>query len=176
MTFTSASRTFTTVNWATQQRFGETADYGADRRGESVTITHRISGAGYGSIPVRITSVTVAADEMTVPGAPRNLNAQPGHGEVRLSWDPPAADGGHSITDYQYRVGSDWWISIGGTSIRHTVPNLTKDTNYQFRVRGRTTLGIGTEAGPVGSPAELARPQQLPGAQWHPHELGLRDH
>ena len=39
------------------------------------------------------------------------------------------------------------------------MPNLTKDTTYQFRVRARNTLGIGTEAGLMSAiPVKLAHP------------------
>ena len=71
-----------------------------------MTINHSISGGSYGSIPVPTTSANVTDDDMTVPGAARNLNAQPGHSEVILSGDPLAADDGHPITGYEYRVGS----------------------------------------------------------------------
>jgi hypothetical protein len=42
----------------------------------------------------------------TVPGAPQNLVATPGAGQVALDWDAPASDGGSAITDYriEYRV------------------------------------------------------------------------
>ena len=49
-------------------------------------------------------------------GAPRNLTAVGGGGEVVLSWDAPASDGGAAITDYEYRInGRNPWISIGST-------------------------------------------------------------
>ena len=40
----------------------------------------------------------------TVPGAPVNLTAVGGDGEVVLSWVVPENDGGSEITDYQYRI------------------------------------------------------------------------
>ena len=40
----------------------------------------------------------------SVPGAPRNLAAVAGNGEVVLSWDAPENDGGAAITDYEYRI------------------------------------------------------------------------
>ena len=35
----------------------------------------------------------------SAPGAPRNLTAVGGDGEVVLTWDAPASDGGFAITD-----------------------------------------------------------------------------
>ena len=58
----------------------------------------------------------------SAPGAPRNLTAVGGNGEVVLTWDVPASDGGAEITDYEYRInGRNPWISIGSTLTTHTV-------------------------------------------------------
>ncbi len=43
----------------------------------------------------------------SAPGAPRNLTAVGGDGEVVLTWDAPASDGGFAITDLTCRFSSD---------------------------------------------------------------------
>ena len=91
----------------------------------------------------------------TAPGAPRNLTAVGGNGQVVLSWDAPASDGGAPITDYEYRInGRNPWISTGSTETTHTVTGLDNGTTYTFQVRAVNRRGKGrassrAEAAPV---------------------------
>ena len=78
----------------------------------------------------------------SAPGAPRNLTAVSGNGEVVLSWEAPARDGGAAITDYEYRINRrNPWISIGSTNITHTVTGLVNGTAYVFEVRAVNRIG-----------------------------------
>ena len=78
----------------------------------------------------------------SAPGAPRNLTAVGGNGEVVLSWDAPASDGGAEITDYEYRInGQNPWISTGSTETTHTVTGLDNGTAYVFEVRAVNRIG-----------------------------------
>ena len=78
----------------------------------------------------------------SVPGAPTNLTAVGGDGEVVLSWDTPESDGGTEITDYEYRInGRNPWISIGSTDTTHTVTGLVNGTEYTFQVRAVNRIG-----------------------------------
>ena len=76
------------------------------------------------------------------PGAPRNLTAMVGDGEVLLSWDAPESDGGAEITDYEYRInGTNPWISTGSTETTYTVTGLDNGTAYVFEVRAVNRIG-----------------------------------
>ena len=78
----------------------------------------------------------------SVPGAPTNLTAVGGDGEVVLSWDTPESDGGAEITDYEYRIDRrNPWISIGSTNTTHTVTGLVNGTAYVFEVRAVNAAG-----------------------------------
>ena len=78
----------------------------------------------------------------SAPGAPRNLTAVVGDGEIVLSWDAPASDGGAAITDYEYRInGRNPWTSIGSTLTTHTVTSLVNGTVYVFEVRAVNRIG-----------------------------------
>ena len=78
----------------------------------------------------------------SVPGAPPNLTAVVGDGEVVLSWDAPESDGGAEITDYEYRInGRNPWISIGSTETTYTVTGLVNGTSYVFEVRAVNAAG-----------------------------------
>ena len=71
-----------------------------------------------------------------MPGAPRNLAAVAGNGQIVLTWDAPASDGGAAITDYEYRInGQNPWISIGSTETTYTVTGLDNGAEYTFQVR-----------------------------------------
>ena len=72
------------------------------------------------------------------PGAPTNLRATAGDGQVRLTWTAPADDGGEAIDEYEYEINdSGVWTSTGGTSTSYTVSGLTNDQAYRFRVRAQ---------------------------------------
>ena len=78
----------------------------------------------------------------SAPGAPRNLTAVGGNGEVVLSWDAPESDGGAEITDYEYRInGTNPWIPIGSTDTTYTVTGLVNGTSYVFEVRAVNAAG-----------------------------------
>ena len=78
----------------------------------------------------------------SAPGAPRNLTAMVGDGEVLLSWEAPESDGGAEITDYEYRINrSDPWIPTGSTGTTHTVTGLVNGTVYVFEVRAVNSAG-----------------------------------
>ena len=80
----------------------------------------------------------------SVPGAPTNLTAVGGDGQVVLTWDAPASDGSAAITDYEYRInGRNPWISIGSTNTTHTVSGLVNGTAHVFEVRAVNRVGKG---------------------------------
>ena len=80
----------------------------------------------------------------TAPSAPRNLLAEGGDGQVKLTWEAPENDGGSEIRDYQYRIdGKGRWISIGSTDTTHTVTGLVNGTAYVFEVQAVNRIGRG---------------------------------
>ena len=80
----------------------------------------------------------------SAPGAPRNLMTVGGDGQVVLTWEAPASDGGAAITDYEYRInGRKPWISIGSTETTYTVTGLDNGAAYTFQVRAVNRIGTG---------------------------------
>ena len=80
----------------------------------------------------------------TWPGAPENLLAEGGDGQVKLTWEAPEDDGGSEITDYQYRInGRNPWTAIGSTQTTHTLTGLVNGTAYVFEVRAMNRIGRG---------------------------------
>lgn len=85
------------------------------------------------------------------PDIPRDLGAEPGDGEVTVSWAVPASDGGAPITRYEYRHAKstdpypDSWTTVpGGSAARRvTVSGLSNGTQYDFEVRAVNEAGEG---------------------------------
>ena len=104
------------------------------------------------------------------PSAPRNLEAEPGNGQVTLTCDPPSSDGGATITSYEYRHrsqlddrswpswGDDWRAWAGcGAAISEAVASLHNGTKYQFQVRAVNQEGPGVLESVEATPS--ARPE-----------------
>lgn len=105
----------------------------------------------------------------TPPTAPRSLAANPGDGEVELTWIPPASDGGAEITRYEYRhapvsdsLPASWTVVAGGGGAREvTVEQLTNGTTYRFEVRAVNEEGEGTAAATTAAPADADASPEL---------------
>src|SRR5206468_3644664 len=86
----------------------------------------------------------------TKPGAPRNLQATPGDGQVTLNWQPPSNDGGSPILLYTIYRGN----SSGGESFLITVPLVTSYTDatvtngvtYYYKVSATNAIGEGPKS------------------------------
>ncbi len=82
-----------------------------------------------------------------VPGAPANLSATPGDGEVTLSWGDPSND---TIEKYQYSTdGGTTFIDIPGSdkdTIAYTVTGLSNGTTHTLAVRAKNISGEGDES------------------------------
>lgn len=94
-----------------------------------------------------------------VPGAPGNLMATPGDGEVTLTWTTPD-NGGSTIIGYEYSVSEnnteDWKPTgpdVAATSF--CVTGLTNGTSYILKVRAVNGEGEGASASTTAVPAAL---------------------
>ena len=99
------------------------------------------------------------SEEVTVepregsPGAPTNLTATPGDGQITLSWTPPAG----TVTGWELLVRTETdtgsWMSItpgGATTKSYTVTGLTNGVQYTFLVRAVNGMLKGAPAGHRG--------------------------
>ena len=126
----------------------------------TITGTAVPAGSSFATDQVSVDVAEITFDvtvELAIPPMVQGLDAEPGDGQVTLSWD--ALPRRYSVTRYEYDVdASDNWVSAGmSTSV--TVPGLTNGTRYVFRVRavnaagaGDSTAGVG--ATPVAGPLE----------------------
>ncbi|HEY2080437.1 MAG TPA: PKD domain-containing protein [Streptosporangiaceae bacterium] len=102
-------------------------------------------------------SVTITASPVqgTPPGAPQNLTAGAGNGQVSLSWQAPASNGGVNITSYKvYRgtsPGNETLLTSGGCSglgavLSCTDAGLTNGQVYYYKVSAVNALGEGAQS------------------------------
>ena len=92
-----------------------------------------------------VLGVTLSFSAAAQPSAPSGLAAAPGDAEATLSWSPTFSTN-EAITGYSMRFaaseaalagdGVAWTpISDSGTTVSHTVPNLTNGARYYFQIR-----------------------------------------
>jgi fibronectin type 3 domain-containing protein len=102
----------------------------------------------------------------TVPGAPQNLQAAPGNGQVTLTWQPPASDGGVPIVAYLvYRgisSGGETSLAGAGLALTYTDSTVTNGVTYYYQVSAVNAVGEGPRSNEAS--ATPSAPAALPGA------------
>ena len=92
-----------------------------------------------------------------VPSLVSDLAAEPGDGQVVLSWTAPAFTGASAITGYEYQYSTagnpygPWTSTGGGTTTTLTVTGLNNGTKYLFHVRAKNGQGNGGTPFPAAS-------------------------
>jgi fibronectin type 3 domain-containing protein len=96
------------------------------------------------------------------PSPPQNLAAVAGNGQVALSWDAPAWDGGSPVTGYSLYRGTagagEVFIRTVGNILTYTDTGLTNGQTYYFQI---TASNVAGESG--RSNEAIARPAMVPG-------------
>ena len=178
LTPSSATLTFTPMNWGTAQTVTVTAGDDADTANDTVTLTHSAASTDSEYQGITIAGVTVTVtdndDNDTAPGAPRDLGTAPGDGRVTLAWTAPGSDGGAAIEKYRYRVsanaGSSWdpdWTDVpdgadagdsAADETTFTVSGLINGTEYVFELRAVNSVGEGPAASATDTPVRAPLP------------------
>ena len=94
----------------------------------------------------------------TVPGAPRGVKATAGDAQAKVSFKPPASDGGSPITSYTV-TSKPQSIKADGTSSPIVVTGLTNGTAYTFKVKATNAVGTG----PASIKSNTVTPAKVPG-------------
>ena len=99
-----------------------------------------------------LTSASTAAVNATVPGPPRSVDVRTsGSGQLTVSWEAPASDGGSDITGYtiQWMEATGSWdsstdVSTATTTANsYTISSLSPVTKYTVRVVATNEVGDG---------------------------------
>ncbi|MCL2525812.1 MAG: fibronectin type III domain-containing protein [Coriobacteriia bacterium] len=121
------------------------------------------NAVGEGQVPYP----TVSAMTFDVPGAVATFDVHSGSGgqDIKVSWTPPATDGGTPVTDYVIYWGTDiysWTSSatVDASTLSYDVSGLTEGQPYFFSVAAVNAAG----SGPLFTPALGATPVTVPSA------------
>jgi len=100
--------------------------------------------------------VVPATPAAEAPGPPTGLTPTPGNAHVTLKWNPPASDGGATVTSYNIYEGTTAGFTRGTpltsvTGTVATVPNLVNGTTYHFRVAAVNAVGQGAPSEEVSA-------------------------
>jgi titin len=106
-------------------------------------------------------SIAVTGTPRTTPDAPTGLEVTEDNGQVSIAFTRPAFDGGSSITNYEYKIGSGSWESLNPmtTASPIVISGLLNGTLYSFKLRAVNVAGGGVE-----SLAVTATPRTVPDA------------
>jgi parallel beta-helix repeat protein len=139
------------------------------------TITGLINGQRYYFAVSAINAVgespksnEVFAMPCTVPSAPQNLTAVAGNGNVTLTWQPPADNGGMPITGYRIYYGTssgNYTVNITvGNITSYTITGLTNGQKYYFSVSAINAVGEGPKSNEASAtPAAEQQHGKTPG-------------
>ena len=110
------------------------------------------------------------------PAAVMNFSATAGNGQVSLTWDTPANNGGSEITGYE--VTRDNWtnkVTKSANERSHTYTGLTNGTGYTFKVRAVNANGAGVESSATATPIALSGDGWvlINGVKWATHNVDM---
>jgi hypothetical protein len=125
----------------------------------------RITGTGAAAIELVIegdpgeAALTAMAVMPSLPGAPTDVTAVAGNGQVSLTWKAPASTGGAPISTYIIARSSDGgrgWTLVDSVNLGTRLPNATSatvtglanGTAYVFRVAAVNIAGMGLPSEP----------------------------
>ena len=120
-------------------------------------------------------SSSASATPATVPGVPPDVEADPGDGQVALSWGAAAANGSeieYYETQYKRTSGGSWsgWSRVGGadgdgSARRRTITRLTNKQEYIFQVRAKNGPGHGAAGEDRATPVAPNRAPTVSGPE-----------
>ena len=136
----------------------------------SKTLKVRVSFTDDAGNDETLTSASTTAVSAAVPGVPRSVAVeQGGTGELDVSWESPASNGGSIITGYkvQWKQATGNWdtpadvseATASGTS--YTISRLELDVEYAVRVIATNAIGDGTPTAEATATAVAQTSQQV---------------
>ncbi|HEV8626154.1 MAG TPA: fibronectin type III domain-containing protein, partial [Acidimicrobiia bacterium] len=115
------------------------------------TFTFSLADGSVGG-PVTVGPGHQVTVRLGTPTAPQNVTATAGDGKVKVTWDPPAADGGSPITGYTVtasRNTSNFKASFGPSATSGTIRSLINGKTYSVTVVAKNDNGTGAASAPI---------------------------
>ena len=145
--------TFTSMNWETAQTVTVTAVNDADTTNDTVSLTHSAASTDTDYDAITIDGVTVTVEDNDTAKV-TGVALTPGVGELAVAWTQVPNATGYEV---QWKSGGQSYNNSGrqatigsGSTVSHTIPNLTNGTTYTVRMRATRT---GANAGPYSDEA-----------------------
>lgn len=104
-------------------------------------------------------TVTGGADPPTVPTVPLEVVATGGDGSAKVTWLPPASNGGATVQTYTVTRSPGNETRTGVEGLTTTFEGLTNGITYSFTVAAKNSAGTGQASDP---PATATPAAQLP--------------
>ena len=101
--------------------------------------------------------VVVGLSLIVEPAAPTAVTATAGNGQATVSWTPPAADGGSTITGYTV-TSAPGGLTCTTATTSCTVTGLANGTTYTFTVTATNAAGTGPSSEPSDPVTPVAPP------------------
>ena len=97
----------------------------------------------------------------TKPSAPMNLQLISGDGQVVLSWQPPANNGGSAITGYKIYRGTSasseiLYATVDGDTTTYTDENVTNGQTYYYTITAISAVGESSKVTEVQASPSMA--------------------
>ena len=118
-------------------------------------------------LTVGVSGNTTVYNFEPAPSAPHPVSGVPGNRSVKVSWKPPASDGGSAITGYTvvpYLAGVAQPAHVyNSTATTETVAGLQNGKSYRFQIAAQNAVGTGawsaTSGGTIaGAPGQPSKP------------------
>mgnify|MGYP002654722302 CR=1 FL=1 len=96
----------------------------------------------------------------TAPTAPSITSIVGENGQLRVNFNIPDRDGGATITNYRYRIGTGSWVVMNPatTSSPIVIPGLTNGTAYSITLSAINSVGDGTASTGVSGTPQASTP------------------
>jgi hypothetical protein len=96
----------------------------------------------------------------TVPTAPAITSIVGENGQLRVNFNIPDRDGGATITNYRYRIGTGSWVVMNPATISSpiVIPGLTNGTAYSITLSAINSVGDGTASTGVSGTPQASAP------------------
>jgi predicted RNA-binding protein with TRAM domain len=122
-------------------------------------ISYNIYVVGVDQLGEGIGSSIQTVMPLTVPSAPTITSITPSSTSLSVAFTAPTDNGGTSITDYEYKVDNNSWVSANTTSSPITISNLTNGTTYNIKLRAVNSVNPGSESNSLSG-----KPRTFPAA------------